>query len=99
MRNLVPLVVILFSALLTATQCKEYEFNVAWQYRTPDCVERPTMVINGEFPGPTIRVRAGEQVKVKVQNNLPSDAITIHWHGQLQRQNVWHDGIGMYILY
>ena len=31
----------------------------------------------------------------QVKNNLASDAITIHFHGQLQKGNVWHDGIGM----
>ena len=94
MPNRAWLLSVLFPLILTATESKDYEFNVAWSYRSPDCVERPIMTINDDFPGPTIRVKVGEEVRVNVNNNLPSDAITIHWHGQEQRENVWHDGIG-----
>ena len=94
MPNRAWLLSVLFPLILTATESKDYEFNVAWSYRSPDCVERPIVTINDDFPGPTIRVKVGEEVRVKVNNNLPSDAITIHWHGQEQRENVWHDGIG-----
>ena len=94
MPNRAWLLSVLFLLILTATESKDYEFNVAWSYRSPDCVERPVVTINDDFPGPTIRVKVGEEVRVKVNNNLPSDAITIHWHGQEQRENVWHDGIG-----
>ena len=94
MPNRAWLLSVLFPLILTATESKDYEFDVAWSYRSPDCVERPIVTINDDFPGPTIRVKVGEEVRVKVNNNLPSDAITIHWHGQEQRENVWHDGIG-----
>ena len=94
MPNRAWLLSVLFPLILTATESKDYQFNVAWSYRSPDCVERPIVTINDDFPGPTIRVKVGEEVRVKVNNNLPSDAITIHWHGQEQRENVWHDGIG-----
>ena len=35
---------------------------------------------NGQVPGPTLRVRLGETVRVKFTNKLPQDT-TIHWHG------------------
>ena len=35
---------------------------------------------NGQVPGPTLRVRLGETVRVKFTNNLPQET-TIHWHG------------------
>ena len=35
---------------------------------------------NGMLPGPTIRVRNGERVRIKFHNGLP-DATTVHWHG------------------
>ena len=31
----------------------------------------------------------------QVKNHLASDSITIHFHGQLQKGSMWHDGIGM----
>jgi FtsP/CotA-like multicopper oxidase with cupredoxin domain len=35
---------------------------------------------NGTVPGPTLRVRLGETVRVRFTNHLPQ-ATTIHWHG------------------
>jgi FtsP/CotA-like multicopper oxidase with cupredoxin domain len=35
---------------------------------------------NGTMPGPTIRVRNGERVRIKFRNSLP-DPTTVHWHG------------------
>jgi len=35
---------------------------------------------NGQFPGPEIRVREGERLRVTVRNRLP-EGTTVHWHG------------------
>ena len=35
---------------------------------------------NGQVPGPTLRIRLGETIRVKFTNKLPQDT-TIHWHG------------------
>jgi FtsP/CotA-like multicopper oxidase with cupredoxin domain len=35
---------------------------------------------NGQFPGPEIRVKEGERLRVTVKNSLP-EATTVHWHG------------------
>jgi FtsP/CotA-like multicopper oxidase with cupredoxin domain len=35
---------------------------------------------NGQVPGPTLRVKLGETVRVHFTNKLPQDT-TIHWHG------------------
>ncbi len=34
----------------------------------------------GRIPGPALRVRQGERVRIVVHNNLPEDT-TVHWHG------------------
>ena len=78
-----------------ASSQNTFHFDVAWKIRSPDCVNRAVTVINDQFPGPTIRVKAGDEIIVKVTNHLPSDAISIHWHGQRQYKTVWQDGIGM----
>lgn len=39
-----------------------------------------TWLYNGQFPGPEIRVREGEWLRIVVENQLPEDT-TIHWHG------------------
>jgi FtsP/CotA-like multicopper oxidase with cupredoxin domain len=35
---------------------------------------------NGGLPGPEIRVRQGERLRVRVENKLP-ESTTVHWHG------------------
>ncbi|MBK7342998.1 MAG: multicopper oxidase domain-containing protein [Saprospiraceae bacterium] len=39
-----------------------------------------TMGVNGDLLGPTLLLKAGESVKMNVQNNL-GEPSTIHWHG------------------
>ncbi|XP_033744030.1 laccase-2-like [Pecten maximus] len=50
--------------------------------------------INGQVPGPSIVVYEGQQVAVKIQNNLLYEGITIHWHGMVQWLTPWMDGVG-----
>lgn len=40
----------------------------------------PTWGFNGDYLGPTLRARRGEQVLVRVTNQLP-ETTTVHWHG------------------
>jgi FtsP/CotA-like multicopper oxidase with cupredoxin domain len=40
----------------------------------------PTMGYNGDFLGPTIRVRNGQQFNIDVENTL-NERTTVHWHG------------------
>ncbi len=39
-----------------------------------------TWGFNGDYLGPTLRARRGEQVRVRVRNQL-EEASTVHWHG------------------
>ncbi|MET8046798.1 multicopper oxidase family protein [Streptosporangium sp. NPDC005286] len=36
---------------------------------------------DGTVPGPTIRVRQGELVEVRLRNAMPGIGVTLHWHG------------------
>ncbi|MCO5582450.1 hypothetical protein L7F22_036346 [Adiantum nelumboides] len=60
---------------------------------SPDCVEKVVIGINGVFPGPTIRGHEGDTLEVHVQNLLPSESISIHWHGIHQVDTPWADGV------
>jgi len=40
----------------------------------------PTWGYNGVVPGPEIRLRQGDTVRVRLENRLP-DPTTVHWHG------------------
>jgi hypothetical protein len=35
---------------------------------------------NGQIPGPTLRFRQGQRVRINVTNHLP-ESTTVHWHG------------------
>ncbi|MGQ0832424.1 MAG: multicopper oxidase family protein [Microthrixaceae bacterium] len=49
-----------------------------------------TWAFNGTVPGPEIRLRAGEVLRARVRNELPS-SLTIHWHGIALRNDM--DGV------
>ena len=38
-------------------------------------------MINGSYPGPTIRAFENDMLELTIVNNLFSEATTIHWHG------------------
>ncbi|XP_078000277.1 uncharacterized protein LOC144452935 isoform X1 [Glandiceps talaboti] len=64
------------------------------QILTADGAYRTAMVINGELPGPPIIVNNGTEVVVNVRNSLLMEGITIHWHGMVQHNTPWMDGVG-----
>ena len=45
-----------------------------------------------QFPGPNLRAKHGSIIKVEVYNDLPTEAVTVHWHGIHQTDNYWMDG-------
>jgi FtsP/CotA-like multicopper oxidase with cupredoxin domain len=45
-----------------------------------DGKELEVWAYNGQVPGPTLRIKLGETLRVKFTNNLSQDT-TIHWHG------------------
>ncbi|KAG4910663.1 hypothetical protein JHK87_056779 [Glycine soja] len=49
------------------------------------------LTVNGNFPGPTIKVHRGETIFVNVYNKGNYN-ITLHWHGVKQPRNPWTDG-------
>ncbi|KAI0234468.1 Oxidoreductase OpS5 [Lamellibrachia satsuma] len=61
---------------------------------TADGFSRNVIVINEQFPGPTLEVMEGVQVVVHVTNHLLLEGITVHFHGVLQRGTPWMDGVG-----
>lgn len=47
---------------------------------------------DGKLPGPEIRVKEGERLRITLKNNLP-DETSIHWHGIHQRGTNNMDGV------
>lgn len=61
----------------------------------PDGVEKRggMLLVNGRFPGPTIRAREGDLVTVRVRNGLADEGTTLHWHGMTQKGTWEMDGV------
>lgn len=53
------------------------------------------MLINGQFPGPTIEANWGDTFSINVHNQItePEEGTALHWHGLLQRATPWFDGV------
>jgi FtsP/CotA-like multicopper oxidase with cupredoxin domain len=51
---------------------------IRWQILTTFFVN--AYAYNGQVPGPTLRFRQGDRVRIKVTNRMP-DSTTVHWHG------------------
>ncbi|KAI9734864.1 MAG: hypothetical protein M1834_001944 [Cirrosporium novae-zelandiae] len=73
---------------------RSYTFNISRGMIAPDGYLKSGMIINDQFPGPTIEANWGDTIQVTVKNNIegPEEGTTIHWHGILQKTTPWMDG-------
>ncbi|CAN1255255.1 LAC12 [Linum perenne] len=55
------------------------------------CNTQHVMTVNGMYPGPTLEIKNGDTLSVKVINKGKYN-ITIHWHGVRQMRTGWADG-------
>lgn len=72
---------------------RHYEFDINYMTISPDGVEKPGIVVNGAFPGPTIEANWGDWIEVVVRNNLENEGTSMHWHGLLQTGTPGMDGV------
>ncbi|CAE6440989.1 unnamed protein product, partial [Rhizoctonia solani] len=50
------------------------------------------LVVNGQYPGPTVEANEGDTIIVHVKNEIPRVGTSLHWHGLLQNGTAWMDG-------
>lgn len=50
--------------------------------RNPDCIDALAILVNGQFPGPVLEVDPGERMEVLIENQMATQSITVHFHGQ-----------------
>ncbi|CAH7689888.1 multi-copper oxidase laccase-like protein [Phakopsora pachyrhizi] len=74
------------------TQRREFTFIIDDSLGNPDGVEKEMLVVNGEYPGPTIEFNQGDEVLVTVRNSLTRPT-SIHWHGLPQNGTNFNDGV------
>ena len=58
------------SLMNDAPTTRTYDFVVEERMGSPDGVEKRMLVVNGQFPGPTIEVNSGDRVVVNVTNKM-----------------------------
>nr|CDP29442.1 Putative laccase precursor [Podospora anserina S mat+] len=56
-------------------------------------IKAKAMLVNGQFPGPTITGNWGDRINVTVVNNLVSNGTSIHFHGIHQKNTNNNDGV------
>ncbi|KAG5985906.1 hypothetical protein E4U43_005804, partial [Claviceps pusilla] len=74
---------------------RKYHFDVTRTFLSPDGYRKPVIAINNQVPGPLIEANWGDWIEVTVTNSIegPADGTAIHWHGLLQRETPWFDGV------
>ena len=84
--------VLLFSQLVSA---ETLEFEMTVEEMTLDVApgfKNKVWAFNGQVPGPLIRAKEGDRLKVTVINNSTL-AHTVHWHGTYQTNSWKMDGV------
>lgn len=72
---------------------RNYDFTVSYKKIAPDGVQKNGIVINGGFPGPLIEANWGDWIQVTVHNALTDEGTSLHWHGLLQKETGFFDGV------
>ncbi|KIJ37532.1 multicopper oxidase [Sphaerobolus stellatus SS14] len=72
-------------------QTRVYDFAVEMVKGATDGISRTMLVVNGQYPGPTIEANQHDRLVVHVKNNLP-ETTSIHWHGLFQNGTNFYDG-------
>src|SRR5262245_19536795 len=72
------------TAYVPRPNATQYVIAVSRTPINPDGAQSIQAVLgNGQLPGPEIRVREGDLLRVLVENRLPDSPTSIHWHGLL----------------
>jgi laccase len=53
-------------------------FQVEWKKVTRVCTTKQLLMVNGQYPGPTIAVHEGDNVEINVKNQIAQNT-TLHW--------------------
>lgn len=79
----------------TTGHVQHYDFTIKRGTIAPDGYLRDVLLINGQFPGPTIEANWGDTITVEVHNEItgPEEGTALHWHGLLQTGSQWEDGV------
>ncbi|RVX22789.1 Laccase-13 [Vitis vinifera] len=80
-----------FSASLADAETHYHDFVVQQTPVKRLCRTHNIITVNGQLPGPTLEVRDGDTLVIKVVNSARYN-VTLHWHGIRQMRTPWADG-------
>ncbi|KAL2531494.1 Cupredoxin superfamily protein [Abeliophyllum distichum] len=86
---------ILFSFVtvpLVEGRVRHYNWEMKYEFKSPDCYKKLAITINGRSPGPSIIAQQGDTIIVELKNSLLTENAAIHWHGIRQIRTPWFDG-------
>lgn len=74
---------------------RKYDFDITRGYLAPDGVNKSVLLVNKQFPAPLLQANWGDTFQITVHNHItgPEEGTALHWHGILQRQTPWFDGV------
>ena len=67
-------------ALAAPALAQRYDLTLEERVVNINGTDRPAVTVNGQFPGPLIRLREGEEAVIRVTNRMDRES-SIHWHG------------------
>ncbi|KAF1998379.1 multicopper oxidase [Amniculicola lignicola CBS 123094] len=77
----------------SALKTVKYDFDITTMTLSPDGVAKEMIVVNGQYPGPTIVADWGDIIEVNVKNGLALNGTGVHWHGLRQLGTNGMDGV------
>ncbi|QIW98575.1 hypothetical protein AMS68_004093 [Peltaster fructicola] len=70
----------------------QYVLRITYELTSQACRYKPIALVNGTAPGPTLYMTENETTWVRVYNDMPSQNLTMHWHGLSQSVAPFSDG-------
>ena len=74
---------------------RSYDFTITRGFLAPDGVNKSVLLVNNQFPGPKLEANWCDMFQITVHNQItgPEEGTSLHWHGILQKQTPWFDGV------
>ncbi|KAH6810264.1 SKU5 similar 17 [Perilla frutescens var. frutescens] len=93
---LVPLLAVLSLWIVSVVRAEDaykyYTWTVTYGAATPLGLSQQVILINGQFPGPTLEAVTNDNIILNVINKLEQPFL-LTWNGIKQRKNSWQDGV------
>ncbi|KAJ4714954.1 L-ascorbate oxidase-like [Melia azedarach] len=86
------LAVLSFGLVKADAPYRYYTWTVTYGTLFPLDVSQQVILINGQFPGPTLNVMTNDNIILNLVNKL-DEPFLLTWNGIKQKKNSWQDGV------